>query len=66
MLCLGCNIYVVGGVSTQTGEGVDTIEVLDCDTATWEEENEEENGFPSIVPLDGQSFNGGFLLLNTK
>ncbi|XP_022291226.2 dual specificity protein kinase TTK-like [Crassostrea virginica] len=23
-----------------------------------EEENEEENGFPSIVPLDGQSFNG--------
>lgn len=47
MLCLGCNIYVVGGVSTQTGEGVDTIEVLDCDTATWEEENEEE--FRSVI-----------------
>lgn len=41
-LILGCNIYVVGGICTQSGEAVDTIEVLDCETATWEEENEEE------------------------
>lgn len=42
ILILGCNIYVVGGICTQSGEAVDTMEVLDCETATWEEENEEE------------------------
>eukprot|EP00105_Crassostrea_gigas_P044343 XP_019928491.1 PREDICTED: kelch-like protein diablo [Crassostrea gigas] len=41
-VAVGCNIYVVGGICTQSGEAVDTIEVLDCETATWEEENEEE------------------------
>ncbi|XP_061187506.1 ring canal kelch homolog [Saccostrea echinata] len=46
-VAIGCNIYIVGGISTATGEAVESMEVLDCETATWEEENEEE--FRAVV-----------------
>jgi hypothetical protein len=40
-LHVGSDIYIVGGVNTQM-IGIRSMEVLDCETGTWEEEYEEE------------------------